>query len=416
MRPVVPWVFRATLLSFLLLSTAVLLFATARNARTVRSLAETSLESTAQALSASAENALRAGSGRTDGAVREILSDRVVAYALIAAPDGKILFHTNPMRIGRSLGEEGLADWLRSGRPFGRRVTLGTGLPAYEFDYVLHRPDGRAELLRLVLHTAPADRLLDGVSRMWLAVSGMLVLLWAVGIALERVLTRHLRMQAEADRNERLALIGRMTATLAHEIRNALGAVKGYTQWVDEKTALSDPRKQGLSIALKGTERIESLVNELLLFAREETFSSAPVDLPPLLESLVREEAAGWPGQVAVDSVVGVRVLADPDRLRRILANGVRNAIQAMGETGVLRIGANRAGKRVRIFIEDSGPGIPETERPRLFTPFHTTKPDGTGLGLAYAKKAVEAMKGRIDLRNREDGSGAVFEILLPKG
>jgi signal transduction histidine kinase len=223
-------------------------------------------------------------------------------------------------------------------------------------------------------------------------------------------------MQAEADRNERLALIGRMTATMAHEIRNALGAVKGYTQWVDEKTALSDPRKRGLSIALRGTERIECLVNELLLFAREETFSTAPVDLPPLLESTVREEAAGWPGQVAVDSLAGVRVLADPDRLRRVLANGVRNAIQAMGGTGVLRVGANPDGKRVRIFIEDSGPGIPETERPRLFTPFHTTKPDGTGLGLAYAKKVVETMKGRIDLRNREDGGGAVFEILLPKG
>jgi signal transduction histidine kinase len=155
---------------------------------------------------------------------------------------------------------------------------------------------------------------------------------------------------------------------------------------VDEKTALSDPRKRGLSIALKGTERIESLVNELLLFAREETFSSSPVDLPPLLESLVREEAAGWPGQVAVDSVVGVRVLADPDRLRRVLANGVRNAIQAMGETGVLRIGANRAGKRVRIFIEDSGPGILKPSG-HVCSPFHHHEARRHGRGLPTRRR-----------------------------
>jgi len=416
MRPVVPWVLRATLLSFLLLSTGALLFATVRNARTVRSLAESSLESTALALSASAENALRQGGGRTDGAVREILSDRVVAYALIAAPDGKILFHTNPMRVDRNLRQREVEDLIRGGRPLGRRVMLGTGLQAYEFNYVLHRPDGRAELLRLVLHTAPADRLLEEVTRMGWAVSGMVLLLWAVGIALERLLTRHLRLQAEADRNERLALIGRMTATLAHEIRNALGAVKGYTQWVDEKTGSSDPRKAGLAIALEGTERIESLVNELLLFAREEPCVVAPFDLAPLLESLAREEAAGWRGKVVTEPVAGVRVLADYEKLRRALSNGVRNAIQAMGEKGVLRIGAGPDGKRVRIFVEDSGPGVPEDERPRLFTPFHTTKPDGTGLGLAYAKKVVEAMKGSIDLRNREKGGGALLEIVLPKG
>lgn len=414
MRPVLPAIQRAILASFLLLSSAAILYATALNERTVRSLAERFLESTALALSASAESALRTAGGGPDGDVREILSDRVVAFALIAGEDGTILFHTNPRLAGHVLEEETLPSWLRSGRPYGRRVALGTGLPAYEYNYVLHRPDGRAELLRLVLHTAQADLLLAGARRMWWTVAAVVALLWGIGIALERVLARSVRLQEEKDRQERLALIGQMTATLSHEIRNALGSVKGYTQWVDEKVDASDPRKQGLALALKGADRIETLVRELLLYARPDACRIEPVDLAPLVESLVREAASGWTGTAVTDVGDAGRVLADPEKLRRVLGNGIRNAVQAMAGEGTLTISARPEGRRVRIRIEDSGPGIPESERDRLFTPFHTTKTDGTGLGLAYSRNAIEEMGGRIALRNREDGGGAVLDILLP--
>ena len=107
-------------------------------------------------------------------------------------------------------------------------------------------------------------------------------------------------------------------------------------------------------------------------------------------------------------------MLADPEKLRRVLANGIRNAIQSMGDRGRLRIVARPDVRRVEIRIEDSGPGIPESEMPRLFTPFHTTKADGTGLGLAYSKKTIEGMNGEIDLANRQEAAGAVLTILLP--
>ncbi|MBP2676848.1 MAG: histidine kinase [Deltaproteobacteria bacterium] len=256
MRTVVPTVLRATLFSFLMLSSAAILYTMVLNARTIRSLAESSLESTALALSVSAESSLRSSGDRQGGGVREILSDRVVAFALIADANGKILFHTNPGRVGRSLGEEDLQAWLRSGRPYGQRITLGTGLPAYEYNYILHRPGGGAELLRLVLQTARADLLLAGVRRMWWAVGAVLVILWGIGIILERVLTRQLRLQEETGRRERLALIGQMTATLSHEIRNALGSVKGYTQWVDEKIRIDRPLRAGRAAGPGGNHRL----------------------------------------------------------------------------------------------------------------------------------------------------------------
>ncbi len=404
---------RILLLTFLLLSSFAILYSTALNRRTMESLAIRSLESTAIALSFAAESALRSGDGQNDGEVRGILSDRVVAYALIAGKDGEILFHTNPGLAGTRLAEPP-AGWLEEGPPFGRRVTLGTGLPAYEYNYILHRADGGPELLRVVIHTAQADRILSGARRMWLTVGFVVLLLWGLGIALDRVLARQLRMQADADRRDRLALVGRMTATLAHEIRNALGSVKGYTQWVSEKVDPSDPRKAGLDNALRAAGRIESLVNDLLSFSREETYEVARVDLAPLVRETTAMETADWRGKVEIDAHPGTFALADADKLERVVRNAVRNALEAMGNEGFLRVVAGSAGRWAEIRVEDTGPGIPAEELPRLFTPFHTTKADGTGLGLAYSKKVIEGMAGRIDLSNREGGSGAVLGIRLP--
>ncbi|MDA8123107.1 MAG: ATP-binding protein [Deltaproteobacteria bacterium] len=416
MRPALPVILRTVLFSFLLLSSCAIVYTTVLNARTAQSLADSSLESTALSLSTSAENALRIGGERMNEEIREILSDRVVAYALIAGSEGTVLFHTNPRLVGTRIAEEGLKEWLRAGRTSGRRVTLGTGLSAYEFNYVLHRPDGDSEILRLVLHTAQADRIVAGARHLWWTVGLALILLWTVGILLERVFARHLRLQAESDRREHLALVGQMTATLAHEIRNALGSVKGYTQWVSEKVGESDPKKQGLAAVLRGTERIESLVNDLLLFSREETYSVESVDLESLVRDTVETETSSWTGKLEQETAHGIRAMADFEKLRRVLSNGIRNAIQAMGPGGTLRVSARAEGARAVIRIEDDGPGISQEELPRLFTPFHTTRADGTGLGLAYSKKAIEGMKGVIELSNRPEGRGAALVIRIPKG
>jgi len=413
MRPALPVAVRAVLLLVLLSSTVSVLYVTYRNTRNAASLAILSLESTAMALSSSAENALRASGKGSAGGIREILSDRVVAYALIAGGDGTILFHTNPRMAGTTLPEEGLERWLHSGAGFGRRVTLGTGLPAYEYNYILHRPDGTPELLRIVLHTAAADRILSDARTMWWTVAGILALLWAAGVLLERLFARQLRLAAEVERRERLSLIGQMTASLAHEIRNALGGIKGFVQ-LDEEKKTPDARNGRVSAVLRGIGRIESLVNDLLVFSREETYASRPVDVGLLVRETLATDATRWGGSVELSIPPGIRARGDREKLRRVLANGIRNAVESMGDGGTLRITVGAEDRRIAIRIEDEGPGIPESEQTRLFTPFHTTKTDGTGLGLAYSRKVVEGMEGRIELSNRKEGKGAVLSILLP--
>jgi two-component system sensor histidine kinase HydH len=373
-----------------------------------------SLESTALSLSSSAESALKAGEREGGEEIRQIFSDRVVAYALIADKKGQILFHTNPRLAGSRLVEISFPQKWPAVTASGQRIVLGTGLPGYEFNYLLHSPDGSEELLRLVLHMAPADMIIEEAKRIWWTVGGLLLFLWAGAIILERLMSRHYRLQAELEKKSRLALIGQMTAVLAHEIRNALGSLKGFAQWVDEKMERVDPRKPGLSAILKGAKRIEDLVSELLLFSREEKYDLEEFDPASLIREIVPPLTSAWPGKTLLETAA-LKAHADKEKTRRIAVNGIQNALQAMGNEGVLRIFVQAERRWVKIQIEDTGPGIPREELARLFTPFYTTKSDGTGLGLAYSQKIAEGMGGRIELANRDDRPGAVLKIFLPK-
>lgn len=388
-----------------------MLYTTIQNTRSAKNHADQALESTALALAFSAEMELRHHAQGTGEEIRQVFSDRVVAYALIADSDGKILFHTNPQLENTVLTDKGLQQWLQSGIASGRRTIMGTGLPAYEFNYILHRPDGTAELLRLVLHTFPADRIVSQAGKMWWTVILVLSILWATGLLFERMFTRQLRLQEALQHRQQLALIGQMTAVLAHEIRNALGSIKGYAQWVNEKIPEGDPKKAGLSLVLRGTDRIEALVNDLLLFSREETYALEPVTVDPLILEVVAAEI----GEMITIEASGMEVIADREILYRAVLNGLQNALQAQGNYSGIEISVHSRGKQVEICIKDQGPGIPEADLPRLFTPFFTTKTNGTGLGLAYSKKVIEGMGGKIMLKNREDRRGAVLSIFLNK-
>jgi signal transduction histidine kinase len=401
------------LILLLAIFSAALVYITHQNAEIARSLASKSFENTALALSSAAENTLRQYGSNKEQQIREILSDRVVAYALIASQDGRILFHTNPGRVGTRLTKEEMGDWL-PGPVSSRQIILGTGIPAYEFDFTLHRPDGSDELLRLILNTTQADLVLSWSNRMWWIVGSILVLLWVVGFFFERVVTRYLRLQASQEEHERLTLIGQMTAVLAHEIRNAIAGVKGYAQWAHEKTNESQPAKTALDAVLQGTGRIETLVNELLLFSKDEGYQMEAVDLASITREAVQNGLSSREGNVKVHVDDGTLVKADREKLYRTLVNGIRNASEAISQGGTIRISTAVDGRWVELRIEDTGPGLSEESSARIFTPFFTTKADGTGLGLAYAQKVIKGMGGIIELKNRKDERGAVLGIRLP--
>lgn len=416
MRDYLPIIVRAGLFLLLTFFSATILFTTVQNSRALHALAVQSLENTALALSDAAEKALRVKGEKAGAEVRQILSDRVVAYALIAGNDGTILFHTNPQLVGSQLSRKDMDLVIHAGKTIGRRIILGTGVPAYEFDFIIYSPKNESQMLRLVLHTTSADEIIARSDRMWWSVGGILLLLWTVGILFERISMRYIRLQEGMERQRQLSMIGQMTAVLAHEIRNALGSVKGYVQWAGEKMTDSVAVKSSLSLALQGTGRIESLVNDLLLFSREEAYRIEDIDLADLIREAALSSLSGWVGKIDLDALPEIRVCADREKLHRVLVNAIKNAVEAMDSSGHLHISIHKEGRWVCIRVEDSGTGIRPEAIPRLFEPFFTTKINGTGLGLAYAKKAVEGMSGTISLANRKDGNGAIMTIRLPGG
>lgn len=398
---------------FLLFSSFNIVYTTVENMKAVQNLATESLESVALALSLSAGHALRSGDPSSLEDVRTIFSDRVVAYAFVVDSFGRVIFHTNRRMTGSLLSVEDRNRFFGYTESTGQKVTLQTGTPAYQYTYPVQGADGREARLRIVLNSLPADRLVARAHQMWWVVGGGLVAFWAVGIFFGWLLIRYMRLQEALAEKKHMALIGQMTAVLSHEIRNALGSIKGYTQWVDRKMEPDDVLRQPVGMALGGIERVELLVNELLLYSKDEQHRPERVNLAHLIGeslSLFHE----WPGEILGPTENEVWVYVDREKLHRVFINVVQNAIQAMGESGTVSVSVEPKGRWVRIRIIDTGPGIRPEEAELVFTPFHTSKVTGTGIGLAYSRKIVEAMGGKIELANRTDRTGAVLTIYLP--
>jgi len=221
--------------------------------------------------------------------------------------------------------------------------------------------------------------------------------------------------------HEKLASIGRMAATIAHEIRNPLTSVKLNIQKVAEEESFAETVKAHLGLSLEGIDQIERFIKELLNFTRvqELLLERWPVD-QIVEESLkmIRDTLAQKKISVEKACAEGLpHVLADADKLRQVFLNVLRNAHEALDAGGKITVGCDTVAEggrtMVRVRIADNGPGIADKDRPNIFEPFYTTKPSGFGLGLANARKIVEQHNGTIGV-GRKRGRGSAFVILIP--
>lgn len=234
-------------------------------------------------------------------------------------------------------------------------------------------------------------------------------------------LSRFLELKAREESARHLAALGSMAATLAHEIRNPLGAMKGLTQLAQENLPRGHDAQQFMGTVVREAERLEGLVNSLLTFAKPRPPSVSPFDLGDLLEEVrieicARPECAGR--QVRVQR--GDRPLvveSDPNGLRQIFLNVLLNALEATPEAGEVQVEAERNEARglLEVRVDDTGPGLGERDPDELFEPFLTTKTKGTGLGLAVSRQIAHALGGTLTLANRP-GGGARCVLTIPNG
>ncbi len=248
---------------------------------------------------------------------------------------------------------------------------------------------------------------------------GAIALLWTAWFGARRSARAIVALEAERRRREALARIGEMSAVLAHEVRNPLASLKGQLQLAVEELGRAPPGEatvpERVSRALDEAGRIEALIRGLLDYARDSRPRVVTVPAEALL-SLARDLAGPWPDEVEllVDAPPGLTLRADRDEMARVVANLLRNAAEAAGPGGRVRLAVASDPAGHRITVEDSGPGVPDDLKGRLFDPFITGRVRGVGLGLAVARKVVEAHDGRIEAGRSEDLGGARFDVTWP--
>ncbi|MBM4379515.1 MAG: GAF domain-containing protein [Deltaproteobacteria bacterium] len=223
---------------------------------------------------------------------------------------------------------------------------------------------------------------------------------------------------------DRLAALGEMSAGLAHEIRNPLGAIKGAAQCLDPRK-LGGEEGEFLEVILEEVDRLNGVVTAFLNYARPLKQTFAPTDLNEVSIRTARLIQNDLPSTVTLALELAEelpRVEADPEQLKQVLINLVQNAVQALGENGGRialrtvaqdRFGDFRAVEAVELHVADDGPGIPPDQQVNIFVPFFTTKQKGTGLGLAISQRIVRNHGGNISVQSRV-GEGTTFVIRLP--
>lgn len=216
---------------------------------------------------------------------------------------------------------------------------------------------------------------------------------------------------------DRLATIGRVAASLVHDLGAPLTAVHGYADMLEQDVP-ADVRARCASGIRRQATRLSGMVRAILGFARgDQPLLRARVDVDRLLDELAEDLAAAYAGGgVRVERLAGTagHVLADEGALRRALENLARNAVQAMPQGGTLALGASVQGDSACLVVRDSGMGMDEATRARIFEPFFTRgRHGGTGLGLSIVERVVTGHGGRIEVQSAP-GQGTTFVLHLP--
>lgn len=230
-------------------------------------------------------------------------------------------------------------------------------------------------------------------------------------------------LQEEMHQAKTMAALGEMSATVAHEIRNPLGAMGMWAGLLERDLETDDPRRKTLGKIVEGLSRLNKIVSNLLVYTRPVNTEFRKVSLAQILDEIVdfvqiEIERLGYDIQVTKKmGTQPVYVLADPEKMGQVIMNLCFNAIQAMAHGGELTVKleedqTKNAGLSC-FSIEDTGVGIEKQNLVKIFDPFFTTKENGTGLGLAIVKKFVESHSGFIDIRS-DTGKGTCVKVFIP--
>ncbi len=234
---------------------------------------------------------------------------------------------------------------------------------------------------------------------------------------MHRDITARTMREKHQQQTDKLAVVGEMSTYLAHEIRNPLMAIGGFTQSLMKSQCLTDREREKLSIIADETRRLDNLLTGILNFVRPSRAPAGAVDLAKLVDETVDLMKAGYAKQgytfdVSVEPELP-KVKGGEEMVKQCLVNMIKNSMEAMEEGGAVKVSAGLEHDLVYLRVEDSGVGMTDADMDKVFSPFYSTKDKGYGLGLAMMKKIVEDLGGHIDLTSKL-GEGTTVTIYLP--
>lgn len=279
-------------------------------------------------------------------------------------------------------------------------VLEDSAVPSVRHETVVRRPNGDAVP---VLMTCSSLRSADG---------GTLGL-----IAACEDLSALRAMEARMRHADRLATLGRMSANIAHEIRNPLASMTGAIEALTGTGLGAEDRSQLTSIVLRESERLNRIVSDFLAYARPTPIAPCRTDVAAIVDEvllLVEHRPLPLGVKIVRSYARPLWALADPGALRQALWNLALNAVQAMPAGGELTIESRQHDRRLELLIADTGDGIEARDVPHIFEPFFSTKSDGNGLGLALVHRVMRDHGGDVEVRSAK-GVGTTFTLTLPR-
>jgi two-component system sensor histidine kinase PilS (NtrC family) len=273
--------------------------------------------------------------------------------------------------------------------------------PPRRYEFTLRRQDGRVVPLGISFWSLRAG---DG------EVAGL------VGVCQD--LSAIKQMEQRMRQADRLATVGRLSANMAHEIRNPLASISGAVEALAKDLPPDEERNRLVEIVLRESERLDHIVGSFLEYARPAPLTSIDVNLAQILdEVLLLIEHRSLPANLKImrEYAESLPARVDPQQMRQAIWNLCLNAVQAMPDGGEMRVGgralAETEPEQIQIWVADSGHGIADADLPHIFEPFYSTKAGGIGLALVH--RVLQDHRGLIEARSRP-GDGTTFTLTLP--
>jgi two-component system, NtrC family, sensor histidine kinase PilS len=307
-----------------------------------------------------------------------------------------ILGRAAPDLLGHPIGTCGLfepVDWVRY-------ASVGAGAPAARTEIEVTRGGERLPIGFNISRLTDAS----GTAAGWIVVF--------------QDLSQWRRLQEELRMKDRMAAVGELAAGLAHEVGNPLAAISGSVQLLASALPADDKQRRLLDIILKESQRLDRTIKGFLRFARPRERAVMRFDVGALLAenmALLRhsEEATGRHRFELDLRPPNAQLVADPDQVSQIFWNLARNALRAMPDGGTLTLAGRPEGESYRIEVRDTGRGMTEEQRTKLFQPFQSFFDGGTGIGMAIVYRIVQEHGGRLSIDSRP-GQGTTIAVELP--